>query len=626
MMIMKKKLTSVLSVFLVILTVVSVTSFGAYADGGGASDTISVTFSLMGDAAHGKNGTHYGFYNWIEPESIETENGTTAMQLLLDVLTAKGYSYEGEGYLRSITTPGGCRLGEFVNGDMSGWMYAVNGDMPMVGADDYVLGSGDNLVWYYVDDYMNDPRYSNGYTPEYNINSKITAFHSEYHAADGALTANTPTSCENSKLNFSFGLKSPSEWSKGVSDPLVIGENVYIAVGNILYVVDKSGEAVGSITLEKSIGYTSRPIYDRGIVVIPFSDGGLQAVLADTLQTLWVSEAPEVKNSSGETKTQQALTTLTADNGYVYYGTAAAGASSTTCGMFCCTELLTGKRVWQYNNTSSGYYWSGAAIYGDSVIFGGDDGVLTSLDKKTGEVKDTLDTQLGRIRSTIVIDNNHAFFSTANGNLASAEILQGGVFGELSYVNFAKSSTCTPTIADNKIIIGGSSADYKGVLAVIDKNSLEVLNTVTALADIKSAPLVSNTVNGTYVYVTSNKNPGSLYAYNMDGNSTELSEIFTPSNEFQNYCMATPVADENGNIYYTNDSGQLFCVSSKTSFVKGDVNLDGSVTLADVALIQKYLLGMKSFNAYALQLADINGDGRVTIADAVIIQRSLLNV
>lgn len=622
---MKKKLTSVLSVFLVILTVVSVTSFGAYADGSGEADTINVTFSLMGDAEHGKNGTHYGFYNWIEPESIEAEKGTTAMQLLFDVLTEKGYEYESDGYLRSITTPGGCKLGEFVNGDMSGWMYAVNGDTPMVGADDYILNSGDNIVWYYVDDYTKAPQYSNGYTPEYNINGKITAFHSEYHASGGVITANTPTSYENSRLSFSFRLKNPSEWSKGISDPLVIGENIYIAVGNILYVIDKNGEVVQSITLEKSIGYTSRPIYDKGIVVIPFSDGGLQAVLADTLQTLWVSEAPEVKNSSGETKTQQALTSLKADNGYIYYGTAAAGASSTNCGMFCCMELLTGKRVWQYNNTLSGYYWSGAAIYDDAVIFGGDDGILTSLDKKTGEVKDTLDTQLGRIRSAIVIDNNKAFFSTANGNLVSAEILSDGAFGELSYVNFAKSSTCTPTIVNNKIVVGGSSADYKGVLSVIDKNSLEVLNTVPALADIKSAPLVSNTVNGTYVYVTSNKNPGSLYAYNIDGNSTELSEIFTPSNEYQNYCMSTPVADENGNIYYTNDSGCLFGVSSTTSFVKGDVNLDGSVTLADVAFIQKYLLGMKSFNAAVSQLADLNGDGRVSLADAVTIQRSLLN-
>ena len=622
---MKKKLKSVLSVFLVILTVVSFASFGAYADEKGISDTINVTFSLMGDAAHGKNGTHYGFYNWIEPESVETAKGTTAMQLLLDVLTEKGYSYENEGYLKSITTPGGCKLGDFVNGSNSGWMYAVNGEMAMVGADDYVLSSGDNLVWYYVDDYMNDIRYSNGYTPEYNINSKITTFHNEYHASGGVITANTPVSYENSKLGFSFRLKNSSEWSKGISDPLIIGENICIAVGDILYVIDKNGEAVKSITLEKSIGYTSRPVYDRGIIVVPFADGGLQAVLADTLQTLWVSEAPEVKNSSGEVKTQQALTSLKADNGYIYYGTAAAGASSTTCGMFCCTELLTGKRVWQYNNTKSGYYWSGAAFYGDTVIFGGDDGILTALDKKTGEVRDTLDTQLGKIRSEVVIDNNKAFFSTTNGNLVSAEISNGGAFGNLSFVNFAKGSTCTPTIIDNKIVVGGSSADYKGVLAIADKNSLEILDTVTALADIKSSPLVSNTVNGTYVYVTSNKTPGSLYAYNIDGSSRELSEIFTPSDEYKNYCMSTPVSDENGNIYYTNDSGQLFSVSSKTSFAKGDVNLDGNVTLADVALIQKYLLGIKNFNTAVSQLADLNGDGRVTLADAVIIQRSFLN-
>ena len=35
-------------------------------------------------------------------------------------------------------------------GEMSGWIYSVNGESPMVGAADYVLQEGDTLRFYYI--------------------------------------------------------------------------------------------------------------------------------------------------------------------------------------------------------------------------------------------------------------------------------------------------------------------------------------------------------------------------------------------------------------------------------------------------------------------------------------------
>ena len=57
---MKKKLTSALAVLMAVLTVVSFSSLPVFAENEEASE-INVTFSLMGDAAHGSNGTHYNF-------------------------------------------------------------------------------------------------------------------------------------------------------------------------------------------------------------------------------------------------------------------------------------------------------------------------------------------------------------------------------------------------------------------------------------------------------------------------------------------------------------------------------------------------------------------------------------
>ena len=57
----------------------------------------------------------------------------------------------------------------------------------------------------------------------------------------------------------------------------------------------------------------------------------------------------------------------------------------------------------------------------------------------------------------------------------------------------------------------------------------------------------------------------------------EATEVFVPGSGYANYCMASVVCDEFGNLYYTNDSGHLFCVKSQAHRVKFDAR-GGSAT------------------------------------------------
>ena len=41
-------------------------------------------------------------------------------------------------------------LYEFDCGEVSGWMYKVNGTVPMISCGKYKMDNGDNLVFYYV--------------------------------------------------------------------------------------------------------------------------------------------------------------------------------------------------------------------------------------------------------------------------------------------------------------------------------------------------------------------------------------------------------------------------------------------------------------------------------------------
>ena len=52
--------------------------------------------------------------------------------------------YEG-GFVSSI---GGLSPGD--SGPMSGWMFEVNGEMPMEGCDEILLSEGDVVIWTYV--------------------------------------------------------------------------------------------------------------------------------------------------------------------------------------------------------------------------------------------------------------------------------------------------------------------------------------------------------------------------------------------------------------------------------------------------------------------------------------------
>ncbi len=64
------------------------------------------------------------------------------------------------------------------------------------------------------------------------------------------------------------------------------------------------------------------------------------------------------------------------------------------------------------------------------------------------------------------------------------------------------------------------------------------------------------------------------------------------------------------------------------SYVWGDVNLDGKLSIMDATVIQRYLSTDAStqLNELQIQIADTNGDGKVTIMDATEIQRKLAGI
>lgn len=110
--------------------------------------TSTVTFQL-----------HTDTNMWIQPTIVyDQPEGTTAMDVFRQVLTANGYTYEAKGsYVQAITHPNGTRVAEFSKGPNSGWIFRVNGEFPDVAMSDYQLSDGDVIEVLFTANYMDEP-------------------------------------------------------------------------------------------------------------------------------------------------------------------------------------------------------------------------------------------------------------------------------------------------------------------------------------------------------------------------------------------------------------------------------------------------------------------------------------
>lgn len=539
-------------------------------------EKINGTFTLTGDTPHGPD-EHVFYPTWIDGAAFSVEEGTTVMDVFRQMLDENGYTYTGGAYVSAITTPDGQTLKAGAGGANSGWMYAVNGKLGSVYADAYVLKDGDRVLWFYTDDFMSDGRVDGDeITPDPSVPlPDYTAQWGGFRGNNGGLTASlTPRTAAQSKLKWAATLKEADDFMTAVSEPLVIGEHVYIAVGTHLVVLDKDGRVTAKGALAGAIGYTCRPLYSSGRVLVPLADGSLQALAADSLKTVWLTNAPAPYESVDGPLSHQALTTLTGDGDRLYMGTACADWVSSYYGVYRCIDAATGRVIWEYVNEKAGYYWSGAARIGAALLIAGDDGILTSLDAENGAVIDT--ANLGApVRSTLATSGNTLLAVTTDGGLHTLTVTDGRLSGHKS-VAFAASSTSSPTVYDGRVYVGGvlsEADDYAGLLVVIDLDTLAIIQKVTAPGDVKSAPLVATGYDGTvYAYFTANAEPGAVYVLTSGDPATTAAVLYTPAEENWNYCMASVVADAAGVLYYVNDSGKLFAIANTGADVEKPSN------------------------------------------------------
>lgn len=540
---------------------------------------------------------------WTDPSMQVFVEGTTikdASAAYFDALGIDSVMLNDGGYwnVHSLVSPlDGTKL-------TGSWSFFVNGDPGTQLDGDYALKSGDKIVWAYAagdtvpnpDEIVVDPSAS-----------RPTDWKADWNGNSNAVVENvsTPTGALASSWTFDWKAYSGATYPNA-SEPIVVNGNVYLAVNKRLLKIDaESGKVLAESNLKTTIGYTTRPIYTNGLVIVPLDGGAVQALTADTLTTVWVTDPVS--------KTAQSNSQLTVDGNYLYVGTVDVdyGKGVYNNGHLTRINILTGAVSWQHVNADEGYYWTGATVGDGFILVPTSAGTVEMLGKSSGAVLGSV--SVGAIvNSSCVLsaDGSHAYLISRDGKLHVLAISDGSSRGADAASRISEERVvdlgltgcaCMPTLYGNKLIVGGEVSGGSA-LAIVDLDN-DFATTLVSSADgsalpiggIKGAPLVSAQADGTYVYFTVNygatsdyvnyTSGGGVYRYKLG--DAQATGAFSATGH-NNYCDSPIACDAKGNLYYINDSGTLFKLNGgvKVSFETGDGSKVDFQTTADGKLVK----------------------------------------
>lgn len=477
-------------------------------------------------------------------------------------------------FLNSITSPFDGRTLAWDSTTGAYWKLFIDGKPSDLGAGSVQLKDAKSIAWVYTaDDKLPDPDAltTDPNAPKSNFDSAWSAF-AGGKANGSVVEAPTPSGAAESAWDEPADIKGGA---KGVSDLLIIDGNICAVKGDRIVLIDSETgkKELASFSIGANIGYFCRPAYKDGYLVVPFEDGSLGIFVLDKKDGQY-SIACRYKTPSLGIKDTQALTSVTISGGKAYAGFTVVGGSE---GALVCVDLASGKVDWTTDKKKSetdqdeGYYWAGAAASGDDIIIGNESGKVALIDGSNG--KELSSVSVGTpVRSGIIAvevgengDGTYLAVSRDNGTLYKIRRSGDKLTLEGKPVAFAAISTSTPAVSNGLAYVCGMDIEGYGTLSVIDLSTMSVKKSVRAdRGESKSTPLVSVQGNDTYVYFTCNALPGGVYAYKLGDDAAQM--IFTPDAKYREYCTASIICDEKGNLYYANDSGRLFKLAGAESW------------------------------------------------------------
>jgi hypothetical protein len=389
---------------------------------------------------------------------------------------------------------------------------------------------------------------------------------------------------------WAASLGSLGSWGTLSASNIVLYDGyLYVATEHGLAKIDKStGEILTTTALSADASYVIQVAYGDGKVFVTTASG-IDAFDALTMKLLWSCNDFDTYGSS-----YMCSTPILYDNGTIYAGNDGCSTYNSigTYGGYSAIDAATGKVKWtSWGSADTVYYSAGAVLAGKYLVFGGDDGYLRAIDTSTATVNQyygliTPPTALpvtGKIRASIAYDSGYLYFTTNSGYIYKVSIDSStGQFRIEASVKFASASSSTPVVYNGRIYVGASDGIY-----VLQADNLNEISHYAAGASVQTSALLTTAYGGTvYVYFTVNSAQGEIIVLSDDGKNVAYNTLYTPAQN--QYSLVSLIADRDGTIYYSNDSGYIFAIQNnkeaKTDLVRTTISVSpASVPITGIA-------------------------------------------
>jgi len=334
----------------------------------------------------------------------------------------------------------------------------------------------------------------------------------------------------------------------------------------------ENGAVIASSPLTIKPSYAIvQPTYAEGIVYVPLNKGVIDAFDAKTLEKEWTFGNPESGLGQG-------VSPILYADGNIYTGFWASGKDAD----FVCIDAKTGELKWKYASYS-GFYWAGAVAVGDYIIVGSEDnekkdavyGAANVYVFKKNYAEDEVVEPVhkvtlegfGDIRSSMAYANDKVYFTTTAGYLASLNVdKETGELTGLVSKKYDYRVTSTPVVYGDEVYVGLGSAKTNGDVIAADADSLELIWKADLALPVQASLLVSEAyyeeTGKLYMYATYNYTPGGIVLLKVDpeNNTFETEDLYIPPAEDAEYSIMSIVCDDEGVLYYKNDSNKVFAI------------------------------------------------------------------
>lgn len=487
---------------------------------------------------------------------------------------------------------------------------------------------------------------------------------------DGNQVTDTKVVKNNPEEKWSYELnRTKGSWgSYYAGQSVIVDDYLYATGGGNLHKVDtKTGKGETVAVAGSTAFYYDYVAYGDGMIFVSTSND-IEAFDIDTLQSLG-----KVKGTFSQYHPMQYNKGYLVCNGNIYKVNKNSDNVLTQVG----EGTIGGDSFnWSQGVFANNYYY---------VVATND---IYCVDYKTNTIKyqykyDENRTTTYNIGGELAYDSTTDYLywgSYKQKNLHAVKLDENGDFDKETYksATISQESVCAPVVYNNRIYVAGQGGTIDVINGNPDDNDfLSTIYTTNKIGmKIQSNPILSTgyeeETGNVYIYVQSYNAPGNIYYLEDNENSTtgelkQLTNLSTTSKAA--YAYEQIAIDDEGQIYFFNEEGYLYCYGEKhihnytyetllngkhiktcdgcgeseedfctfendkciycgverSKHIYGDINQDGDVTIQDATLLQKYVTKLVELNDVQKECAIFDHMDKITVKSATKIQKYIVN-